>query len=210
MSELFPVCRGVRQGCPLSPLLYILVAESLACAIRADPAIDGFPLPAGGKQHKISQYADNTSTLVTSDDSILALVRLFKRYEKGSGAQLNITKCKAILLGPWRSRTSFPVDFRVSSSHIEALGSCLSNEGGKDWGPYLKKLKKVFQSWAHRKLSFRGQALITNSLGLSTFWYLGAIRLILTNIVHEINKLVFPFVWGEKREWLSRSSVTAP
>ena len=116
----------------------------------------------------------------------------------------------ALLLGPWRSRTSFPVDFRFSSSHIEVLGSRLSNEGGEDWGLLLKKLEKVFQSWAHRKLSFRGPALITNSLGLSTFWYLGSIRLIPTKIIHEINKLVFPFVWGKKREWLGRSSVTQP
>ena len=40
----------------------------------------------------------------------------------------------------------FPSGLSVSSSHIEALGSRLSNEGGEDWGPHLKKLEKVFQS----------------------------------------------------------------
>ena len=41
-SHAFAVTRGVRQGCPLSPLLYIIVAETIACAIEKDNNIDGF------------------------------------------------------------------------------------------------------------------------------------------------------------------------
>ena len=45
ISEFFSLSRGVRQGCPLSPLLYVLIAEVLACNIRACPAIRGPTLP---------------------------------------------------------------------------------------------------------------------------------------------------------------------
>ncbi|CAB3997114.1 Hypothetical predicted protein [Paramuricea clavata] len=72
VSQLFPVTRGVRQGCPLSPLLYILVAETIACAIRQDPNIDGLLLP-NGSHTKLFQYADDTSIFVMSDQSLLAL-----------------------------------------------------------------------------------------------------------------------------------------
>ena len=46
-SNAFAVTRGVRQGCPLSPLLYIIVAETIACAINKDNNIDGFRLMNG-------------------------------------------------------------------------------------------------------------------------------------------------------------------
>ena len=210
VTEQFPVSRGVRQGCPLSPLLYVLVAESLACAIRADPKIDGFPLPGGNKHVKVSQYADDTSTFATTDESVQALFELFAKYELASGAKLNQSKCHGLLLGSWRTRTSFPVDLRWSSSHIEALGSRLSHDGEQTWGPALQKLDKTLSSWQHRKLSFRGRALIINSLGLSRFWYLGSVVPIDSDLVKKLNKITFPFLWARPREWLSRASVTQP
>ena len=45
VSSYFSLSRGVRQGCPLSPLLYVMVAEVLACNIRSHPDISGLSLP---------------------------------------------------------------------------------------------------------------------------------------------------------------------
>ena len=54
VSRFFEVSRGVRQGCPLSPLLYVLGAEILARAIRENKKIKG--VPTGKNQRfKISQ-----------------------------------------------------------------------------------------------------------------------------------------------------------
>ena len=45
LSSFFDLSRGVRQGCPLSPLLYVLVSEVLAANIRCNPRIAGLCLP---------------------------------------------------------------------------------------------------------------------------------------------------------------------
>lgn len=45
ISDFFLLTQGVRQGCPISPLLYVLVVEVLACNVRAHPNISGICLP---------------------------------------------------------------------------------------------------------------------------------------------------------------------
>ena len=58
--------RGLRQGCHLSLILYCLVAETLACAIRANPNVMGYQTPGRHEATKITQYADD-AILITSD-----------------------------------------------------------------------------------------------------------------------------------------------
>ena len=90
--------RGIRQGCPISQLLYVIVAETIASAIRADPLIDGFTIP-GSDPVKLCQYADDTSIIVLSDASLNAVFALFSRYELASGAKLNVEKSHGLPFG---------------------------------------------------------------------------------------------------------------
>ena len=159
---------------------------------------------------KISQYADNTSSFVCSDTSLPALFGLFAKYERASGAHLNQGKCQGLLLGPWRKRTSLPVDLKWKSSYIEVLGARISPDGSQDWEPALKALDNVFLSWQHRRLSYRGRALVACMLGISRFWYLGSTVPVSSDLAPRITRSVFAFVWNNKREWLSRSSASTP
>ena len=58
-SDLLLLHRGVRQGCLLSPYLFILSAEILAKSIRKNTDIKG--LRVKNTEIKISQYADDTT-----------------------------------------------------------------------------------------------------------------------------------------------------
>ena len=60
-TEFFPINRGVRQGCPLSPYIFILCVESLAHCVRKNEHIKGIEIKEN--KHIISQYADDTSLL---------------------------------------------------------------------------------------------------------------------------------------------------
>ena len=125
-SSYFSVSRGVGQGCPLSPLLYIVMAETIACAIRSDPLIDGFAFP-GQRRIKLCQYADDTSLIVMSDTALKQVFALFHCYEFASGAKLNVLKSHGLLVGSWTSRTNLPIALDWSSQSITIMGTILSN-----------------------------------------------------------------------------------
>lgn len=87
VSPYFSLSRGVRQGCPLSPLLYVMVAEVLACNIRC-----GLTLPGSSVSlPPLSQYAGDTSEVAVSNAAIAATFDVYDLYERGSGAKLNLS-----------------------------------------------------------------------------------------------------------------------
>ena len=71
LSEKLRLERGVRQGDPLSPVLYVLYVEILASLIRRSPAFEGFLLPgASGQQARVRLYADDTTVLLRNLPSL--------------------------------------------------------------------------------------------------------------------------------------------
>lgn len=207
LSEPFSISRGVRQGCPLSPLLYVLVAETIASAIRNNPSISGYVLPTGAPL-KVCQYADDTSVLVTSDAGIDSLFHLFHRYSAASGARLNISKCHGLLFGSWISKRQHVVPLDWTAAGLNILGCYVSNDGEEQWAPKVQAISSTCALWKPRKLSFHGRALVANSLATSQLWYLATCSLLPVATAKSIDNVIFRFVWNKKREWLARSSVT--
>ena len=213
LSSFFSLSRGVRQGCPLSPLLYVLVSEVLAVNIRANPRIEGLTLPGSSSPlSPISQYADDTSLVVVSDASIRAIFDVYAIYEKGSGAKLNQSKSKGLWLGGWAGRLDPPVPLDWSSVKIKTLGVFVG-PGDLDednWLPRIDAVEKVLSSWRQRSLSFKGKALVINALALSRVWYVSSLIHMPDWVVSKLVRLTFHFFWGGKRDLVRRSVVIQP
>ena len=101
-SDSFTLERGVRQGCPLSAMLYIVTAEILALTIRANPKIVG--ISVDGTEFKLSQYADDTTLMLSGEESLDALINTLGQYEQASGAKVHPGKCAGLWLGSNRGR----------------------------------------------------------------------------------------------------------
>ena len=94
--ESFPLKTGIRQGCPLSPLVLNIVLEVLARAIQQEKEIKGIQL--GKEEVKLSLFADDMITYL-EDPIILAqnLLKLISNFSKVSGHKINVQKSQAFL-----------------------------------------------------------------------------------------------------------------
>ena len=86
-SEFFNLERGVRQGCPLSPLLFILSVELLAIAVRKTETIEGIQVK--DTVFKMSQFADDTTFFVANEKSAKAVLKLLQDFRYCSGLKVN-------------------------------------------------------------------------------------------------------------------------
>ena len=75
----FGINRGVRQGDPLSPYLFLLAIEILANTIRNDKTINGFQV--GEYEIKQVLYADDFTLFMKDIDSINKLQDIFEEFE---------------------------------------------------------------------------------------------------------------------------------
>lgn len=212
ITSFFNLSREVRQGCSLSPLLYVLYAEVLACTIRSNPAITGLVIPGMAPLPVVSQYADDTSLIVTSDSSIEAVFKSYSLFEKGSGSKLNLSKSKGLWLGSWSGRTDPPVALLWSSVKLKVLGAFIGPGDLEEdnWRPRLTAIENTLNAWRARHLSYRGRALVINVLGLSRIWYLASVVPVPDWVVCELNSLVFKFFWKGKVDLVARSVVVQP
>ena len=86
--KAFPLKSGTRQGCPLSPLLFNIVLEVLATAIRVEKEIKGIQI--GKEEVKLSLFADDMILYIENpkDSIIRKLLELISEYSKVSGYKI--------------------------------------------------------------------------------------------------------------------------
>ena len=93
-GNFFKLSRGVRQGCLLSPYLFIISAEILATVIRASPNIKGIIVK--NTEIRLCQYADDTTlTLDGSEKSFQEALSMLETFGNVFGLRLNYKKTEA-------------------------------------------------------------------------------------------------------------------
>ena len=212
LTESIPLLRGVRQGDPLSPLLYVLCMEVFAVNLRRDPQIEGFLVPgASGRRFQISQYADDCTCFIKTLFSLDKLFNFIYRYELATGAKLNRAKTEAMWLGAWKSCSLTPHGLKWVNK-MKILGVWFGNTcvDPENWLPRLSKLENNLNLWKTRSLSMIGKTLIINVLGASKFWFLAKVLPIPEWVVFRFKKLIFHFLWGSKIETVSRATLSTP
>ena len=116
----FKITRSARQGCPISPLLYILQIEPLACTLRKDKEVKGIILP-NNSEVKVSMFADDTQLFLKDELSIINSMNILSTFEEASGSKINLRKTIGIYIGGWKNKNPEYTNITWSKTCVKTL-----------------------------------------------------------------------------------------
>lgn len=196
VDQFFRTHKGVRQGDPLSPLMFNLVADALPEMLnKAKEAghLQGLVphLVPGGLTHL--QYADNTILFMTnSEENIVTVKFLLYCYEAMSGLKINFQKSEVIVLGVEEMEAQRVADLfncKRGALPITYLGLPIS-EGrltAKDLEIPVTKIEKRLATWKCGFLSYGGKSILINSCLSSVPMYMMGFYLLPTQTHHKMD-----------------------
>lgn len=198
LTDRFGLGRSIRQGCPLSALLYAISVEPLALLIKKDIRVQGIELQAGGT-HTINQYADDTTITVRDGNSVKRVLELIDVYGKASGAKINKEKSEIMYIGEVEREG---VGLRVEDRYIKVLGVYLGVETKEateaTWAGVINKIRTICGRWKARKLRLKGKVTVVNSLLLSVCVYVLTVLEMPVWVMNDLNRILCDFIWEGK------------
>lgn len=159
LSQPVSVRRGIRQGCPLSGMLYSLAIEPLLRQLGIN--LDGLLIKEQKVKPKFSAYADDITVFIKSKRDVFVLEEVLKKYENASLAKVNWEKSEGFILGNWSEEEPpvLPGSVKWGKEGLKILGVYLGidNYIQKNWeGMYDKMCDRLsWWTWILPQLSFR-------------------------------------------------------
>ena len=207
-SSYFKICRGVRQGFPISAYLFLLIVEILAICIRTNKKIHG--IIANGKEIKISQLADDTTLILKDHQSIPEILKVLKQCHTLSGLHTNIDKTQAFIIGK-HIRFKETYNMKWDTGPIKLLGISICDSENENYNqnfePKIKQMKSLFNIWKQRRLSLKGKITIINSLAASLLVYPCTCLETPAKVLTQVNKLFLDFLWDNGSSKIAKYTV---
>ncbi|XDV29131.1 hypothetical protein PO909_032284 [Leuciscus waleckii] len=205
-TKRFNCDRGVRQGCPISPFLFLLAVELLSIVILQNPSLEGISIFS--KEFKISQLADDTTIFLKDQSQIPLCINIINSFSEASGLYLNVSKCELFCL--YDTQQSMLHNIPVKDC-IKYLGIFLTKDRllrqQLNFSPKIKKTRTIFNLWLQRDLSIYGRVLISKAEGLSRCVYPSLSLFVSDKICDDINKILLNFIWKNKSHYIKKENI---
>ena len=198
LSTFFRVTRSVRQGCPLSTLLFLLAAERLADRIKNNNKIEG--IKVGQTEIKASQLADDTTLFVQNEEALAEALKDLKSFELASGLRLNMEKCEAMWLG--KPREIQFVKKMTWTNKIKCLGLVIrpniTETIQENMDVALQKVKDQTTFWNKIYAPLNGRIYIAKTKIVPMITYTLSSLAKDDDVYTKIEKELFQFIWQNK------------
>ena len=195
----FKLKRGVRQGDPLSPSLFIIVLELLAISIRNNGQIKGITVDRN--EIKLVAFADDMTSFVCDKSSHSALFDTLELFGAYSGLKINQDKTEILLLGNMNMSSS-----ELGVSEISKVIKILGINFTKNYSLFYKlnfesiekSLKGLLNCWDWRGLTLLGKIQVIKSFAIPKILYKVTLTSRNKEFIKKINTLLYSFVWKGK------------
>lgn len=213
LSKPFKVTRGVRQGDPLSCLLFDIAIEPLACRFRSCEELEGFAIPGVDERLIINLFADDTTLYLSKNDRFDKVESLLRAWCKAAGAKFNIEKTEIIPVGSGRHRHKVvttrkinqedqqPLDLRIriakNGEAVRSLGAWIGNDAEDltPWEIIMDKMRKKLAIWAKSNPTLYGKRLIIQAVVGGHTQFLTKAQGMPTHIEEAIIEMIRNYIW---------------
>ncbi|KAJ9532926.1 hypothetical protein QJQ45_011023 [Haematococcus lacustris] len=170
---------GVRQGCPLSPSLYLFVAWALSCWLHAQPSLG---VVVAGQRRVCMQFADDTEVFIRSltEADVQPLCLCMAVFKQASGQDMNTDKSTLLHVG---HPTTHPAPSVVCGMPVvtihKALGVHIHNDiddvphTTSIWTRLIEGVEHSFTKLARLHMSAMGRGLAASTFAVSRFLFHG-------------------------------------
>eukprot|EP00253_Pinus_taeda_P008844 PITA_08844 len=224
-SQFFKSQRGLRQGCPLSPLLFLLAAEGLRRLIlkaKQSGMLTGLEVAVNLFISHLLFVDDILLFLNGNLPEVKVLKDIIDLFLKATGLQINPRKSHFILEGFTRHEafaitSILPFETTQMDMPFKYLGFWLkpSSYRNQDWHWLVAKIEQRISHWSFKWLSRAGRLTLVSSVlqAIPVFW--AALTWIPRGIIHKIKQICSRFLWSGSKEssvlpWVAWDKIARP
>ncbi|KAF8827360.1 hypothetical protein HHX47_DHR5000756 [Lentinula edodes] len=219
MSDPVKINRGVRQGDPMSCLLYVMAIEPLAEMLR-DSKLKGIKIKGVEDKVLTSLFADDTLVSLDKKDDKKVMDKCLDDFCGATTAKFNEDKTEYLPVGTKEYREWVVKNKKLNlkaGNEIEAtakivsdgesmrqLGGRIGNSSNetKQWEDIVKRQEKVLNQWKGANLTFKGKELILKALVISLDQFLATVNTMPKWVQERTSKLTKDFLWKDKKRGL--------
>jgi hypothetical protein len=223
-SQEVNIQRGLKQGDPLAPFLFLLVAEGIGLLMKRAILLGFFkPIVVNNSNVSIShlQYADDTIFIGENCvENLWCIKAILRWFHLMSGLKVNYAKSRLFGVnvdGSLLTEAAKFLNCKLGILPFIYLGLLVGANPRKEstWKPVIDLLKNRLNAWQNRFVSLGGRVVLINSVlaSIPTF-YMSYMRMP-ECVWKKIVAIQRNFLWGGAREgnkisWVKWSDVCRP